>query len=69
MLTLYGGSKHGPDMLGESMSDLGAIMEVWIDLGSGSLDDKTAREQDDLDLIDGSDGFDQHLEALGRVLN
>ena len=31
MLTLYGGSKHGPDMLGESMSDLDAIMEVWID--------------------------------------
>ena len=71
MLTLYGGSKHGPDMLGESMSDLDAIMEVWIDdvqLGSGSLDDKTAREKDDLDLNDGSDGFDQHLEALGRVL-
>ena len=71
MLTLYGGSKHGPDMLGESMGDLDAIMEVWIDdvqLGSGSLDDKAAREKDDLDLNDGSDGFEQHLEALGRVL-
>ena len=71
MLTLYGGSRHGPDMLCESMSDLAAIMEVWIDdvqLGSGSLDDKTAREKDDLDLKDGSDGFDQHLEALARVL-
>ena len=31
VLTLYGGSKHGPDMLGESMSDLDAIMEVWTD--------------------------------------
>ena len=71
MLTLYGGSKHGPDVFGESMSDLDAIMEVWIDdvqLGNGSLDDKTAREKDDLDLNDGSDGFDQHLGALGRVL-
>ena len=58
-------------MLGESMSDLDAIMEAWIDdvqLGRGSLDDKTAREKDDLDLNDGSDGFDQHLEALGMSL-
>ena len=71
MLTLYGGSKHGPDMLGESVSDLDAIKEVWIDgvqLGSGTLDDKIAREKDDLDSNDGSDGFDQHFEALGRVL-
>ena len=71
MLTLYGGSKHGPDMLGESMSDLGATMEVWIDdvqLGSGSLTDGPARERGDLDSSAEPDGFDQHLEALGRVL-
>ena len=30
-LTLDGGSKHGLDILGESMSGLGAIMEVWVD--------------------------------------
>eukprot|EP00972_Heterocapsa_arctica_P032392 4772674-Heterocapsa_arctica.AAC.1 len=58
MLDVYGGSKKVageclPDMLGESMSDLDASLEVWIDdlqLGSGSLSDVVAREKDDLDL-------------------
>ena len=72
MLDLYGGTRSKlPNMLSQSMEDLEALLEIFIDdlqLGTGdAMDEKqweTARRNADSKT---DPGFDQHLTALERV--
>ena len=69
MLHLFSGrtdTQSMPDLLGDGMSDLEAILEVWVDdvqLGTG---DAQATQSH---LSGGVAGFEQHLAALKRVLD
>ena len=72
MLDLYGGSTRGlPSLLNNSMSDLEAYLDIFIDdiqLGTGDALDHRAWEQEQLADQPG-DGFHQHLAALRRLLD
>ena len=72
MLDLYGGSTRGlPSLLNNSMSDLEAYLDIFIDdiqLGTGDALDHRAWEQEQLADKPG-DGFHQHLAALRRLLD
>ena len=57
---ISGSSEPLPSLLGAGMSDLEASLEIWIDdlqLGSGDPEDEGPEG-----------GFEEHLEALRRVL-
>ena len=63
MLDLYGGgSSSAPNMLGEYMSDLNAMLDVWVDdlqLGTGDVQ----CSPDDPSEGEGGDYFDNHILA------
>ena len=72
MLDLYGGHTSGlPSLLSNSMSDLEAYLDIFIDdvqLGTGDALDHDAWARDQDESNDDDDGFHQHLKALERVL-
>ena len=68
MLNLYGGEKSEtleaqPNLLGNSMADLDALLEIWIDDVQLGTQDVAKSDSDDT-----SSGFDEHIQALERVL-
>ena len=71
MLDLYGGSSRDlPNLLNNSMEDLEAYLDCFIDdvqLGTGDAQDQAAWEREQRE-DNPEDGFHQHLAALRRIL-
>ena len=66
MLDLYGQTSGRPSLLGDMMKDLDACLEIWIDdvqLGSSSIVNASGKTSPD-----DPKGFDQHMQAIERVL-